>query len=80
MGITYRPHTCIHMHNRYSNTYTLILTYYLHSELVAVCSEQQAYGGKRLYSVLSSSDDEQCEGDKNNKNNNHFQLVFIIIQ
>lgn len=37
---------------------------YLRSELVALCSDQQAYGSKRLYSVLSSSEDDECEGDK----------------
>ena len=36
--------------------------------VVALCSEQQAYGNKRLYSVLSSSEDEESEGNKNNKN------------
>ena len=84
LGITYRDFTPVHknihnthMHNRYSNTFTLILlAYYLHSELVAVCSEQQAYGSKGFYSVLSSSEDEQCEGDKNNKNN---IITFIFI-
>ena len=60
-GYTTQMHT-LHQHTTHTHT-TYIADIFVYSELVALCSEQQVYGNKRLYSVLSSSD-EESEGEQ----------------